>query len=222
MTYNIVSYLSKFNHAYFITTVFFTLSIIITSLEYLAIGKEFSEKGVFSWKILSTSESFQRNVLFKKLDFLFDYKAVIFLHLLKLLGVILFFISSNYIIKSVSITTVTLCLTIFSIRNIFGNDGADQMQFIISISLFFAFYCDNEFVYKISLWFIAIQSIISYVIAGIAKLSSKKWRTGKAVLQIMNTRTFGNQKIANVLSSAPNYINMILNWLIGVASRNGI
>jgi hypothetical protein len=101
-----------------------------------------------------------------------------------------------------------------SYRNIVGSDGSDQMNTIIYIPLLIAYFFDDPFTSKLCLIFIAAQSIISYVIAGVAKLISTKWRSGVAIPQIMNTRSYGHPGIAEYLFKSSQPFKYVLSWFV--------
>jgi hypothetical protein len=52
------------------------------------------------------------------------------------------------------------------------------------------------------------------VIAGVAKLFSKSWRSGIAVFQIMNTESFGSEGVAKVLLNASPVLKTALSWSV--------
>lgn len=188
------------------------VSIAISSLEYIVIRKNFKKEGIFSWHILSSRSFYQRKL--KRYNFLFEYNATMIIQTLKLSCCILLpFVKNHHII--ITLTTLLLISSlIFFYRNFLGNDGSDQMNHIIIVALLFAFLFNENISTNICLVFIAMQSIISYVIAGIAKIVSKKWRTGEAIVQIMNTRTYGHFKLSSLLNRLSKRTTFLLSWQI--------
>lgn len=149
-------------------------------------------------------------VPWKKLNFLFGYRAFIIMHALRIACVLLLpFIPDNFF-KILLLGALSISSLLFTFRSVVGLDGADQMNGIITITLFLVYAIDEEVIYKAGLIFIAAQSILSYLVAGIAKLRSVKWWNGQAVFEIMNTRTYGYRSVANKLSQAPRFVNIIL------------
>lgn len=213
--FNIHSFLHHHETAYTLVLYIFCVGIFISSLEYLAIHKEFKINGIFSWKIFSSRNEFLNSWLpWQKINFLFGYRAFIVMHALRIASVLLLpFIPDNFY-KILLLGFLAISSLLFSFRSIVGLDGADQMNLIITITLFIVYIIDVEVIYKAGLIFIAAQSILSYMVAGIAKLRSVKWRSGQAVFEIMNTRTYGFKSVANKLANAPRFVNIILCWLI--------
>lgn len=188
------------------------ISLAISSLEYIVVKENFKSGGIFSWEILSSRSFHQRRL--KRIDFLFGYNATIFFQYLKLFCCfILPFISNNIVIAFILFILLVTSI-IFFYRNVLGHDGSDQMNHIIIISLLFAFTLNEKYAINICIVFISVQSIISYVIAGTAKIISKKWRSGEAVIQIMNTKTYGHPKIAKLLNGLPQWMQLSFSWHI--------
>jgi hypothetical protein len=104
------------------------------------------------------------------------------------------------IIFLVSLLYIVVFAVLFQFRRAFGDDGSDQMSFIIiATMLLFLGPFTGDTTKEIGLYFIAIQSCISYATSGIAKLVSKTWRTGQAVYKILNTAAYGSQSISSYL-----------------------
>ncbi len=213
--FNIPVFLYHHQTVYTLVLYIFSIGALISSLEYLAIHKEFKIRGIFSWKIFSSRNEFLNSWLpWQKLNFLFGYRAFIIMHMLRIACVLVLpFIPDNFF-KILLLGILAISSLLFSFRSIVGLDGADQMNLIITVTLFIVYIIDDEIIYKAGLIFIASQSILSYMAAGIAKLRSAKWRSGQAVFEIMNTRTYGYQSVASKLSNAPRFANIILCWLI--------
>jgi hypothetical protein len=75
-------------------------------------------------------------------------------------------------------------------------------------------FADDQTMRDIGLGFVAAQSILSYVVAGIAKALSPSWRQGHALRAILNTRTYGHRGAARVLTNAPGWANVTLCWVV--------
>jgi hypothetical protein len=213
--FNIPAFLHHHQTVYTLVLCIFSAGALISSLEYLAIHKEFKINGIFSWKIFSSRNEFLNSwVPSQKLNFLFGHRAFITMHVLRIACVLVLpFIPDNFF-KILLLGILAISSLLFSFRSIVGLDGADQMNLIITVTLFIVYTINTEVIYKAGLIFIASQSILSYLAAGIAKLRSAKWRSGQAVFEIMNTRTYGYQSVANKLWHAPRFVNIILCWVV--------
>lgn len=90
-----------------------------------------------------------------------------------------------------------------SLRTPFGNDGADQMTILIFSALTLARFADTPEAGAISLWFLALQTCLSYFTAGVAKASSRVWRNGEAITGIFRTVVYGHSSIARTIGRHP-------------------
>ena len=180
------------------------IGLIVTTLEYLAALSLFGEDGILSWRIFVTHS---RPLRFQFLEnwrkAFFRPSIVAALSVLRLLSVLALLIphqSQGAYLIYLAIAFVTGCL--ISYRCMFGGDGSDQMHTIVLAGLIV--YCllgttqAGEW-QNIGIWFIALQSCLSYLSAGVSKLVSKKWRDGSAAFLIFNTCSYGTQGLANVL-----------------------
>jgi len=189
---------------------FFCIALFLTTVEYLAISRQFDDNGIYSWKMikLRTLPSVVKLVP----GFLFNKNGVLIILLLRLGCSVFLFIEPQSLLTVYLLAIVVSTSLLLTIRNPIGNDGSDQMSVIISISLFIAFLFHDPKISAISLYFIAAQSIVSYVIAGLAKMLSKKWRNGTAIFQIMNTETYGSERISLYLHRASPVIASVMAW----------
>lgn len=95
----------------------------------------------------------------------------------------------------------------------FGRDGADQMRKIVALSLACARMATSHEVRVLFLAFIAAQLTLSYVVAGIAKVSGSAWRTGVALERILACQHYGFRPAARLLTKSQ-WFGIIGCWLI--------
>ena len=85
-----------------------------------------------------------------------------------------------------------------------GLSGSAHMSLVISGGLAIAtLFAENRTIQTISLIFIAIQGILSYVVAGVAKVLGDSWRDGTAIEMIFSTRSWGDDRIIKVIQNYP-------------------
>jgi len=213
--YSLLKYFSQYENVYTVILYLFCTGLLISSFEYLYISKEFKPQGIFSWKIFSSRGNYQKSTgLLKKTNLIFGYSATVSLHAARIISLIMLLVITDHYVKTLLLAFLFLTTLLLSYRTLIGLDGADQMDSILCITLLIVFLADNSFIYKTGLVFIAAQSVLSYLVAGTAKLFSKKWRNGVAVFQIMNTKTYGFESIAKLLSTVPRFINLLFCWHI--------
>ncbi len=84
-------------------------------------------------------------------------------------------------------------------RTYYGLEGSDQMMNTVCISLSLGLLAQSERGLVLALYFIAAQSVLSYLVAGVSKLCGRLWRNGQAVRLIVNTRSFGHPYFSRFL-----------------------
>jgi hypothetical protein len=80
-------------------------------------------------------------------------------------------------------------LIYFNVSTGFGFEGADQMATIVLFALLVvSIFPSSERIIQV---FVTTQLIFAYSIAGIAKLLSRQWRSGEAIVMVLSTHSFG-------------------------------
>lgn len=205
-----------FQGAYFTTTLLACIGALISSAEYLAISREFRSDGVFSWSVFSSRpECVNHEAIFRSIGFVFGYRGFVTLHSVRIIScVVLPIVLGNDLVTIPLMLIVIASSLILSFRDLVGNDGSDQMSLVVFGGLSIVSLSHDPLIRSAGLVFIAVQSILSYVVAGVAKLLSPKWREGVALAQIMNTRTYGLETVAHGLARLPGAANKALCWTV--------
>jgi uncharacterized membrane protein (DUF485 family) len=81
----------------------------------------------------------------------------------------------------------------FSLLKQVGNDGADQMNNIVFISLLFGCLFSGTSIQPVVLFFICGQTLLSYFTAGVAKFISPVWMKTNAVGSILGSLSYGHR-----------------------------
>ncbi|MGG8496972.1 hypothetical protein ACQY1Q_11175 [Tenacibaculum sp. TC6] len=87
-------------------------------------------------------------------------------------------------------------------------DTSDRHIGMLNIGLVLAVFQND-----LGMIFIGVNTLILYFFTGYNKLLSFKWRTGKALREVMNTKNYGHEKIADFLESNKK-ISLIISWSI--------
>lgn len=196
------------------TKVLLCISVAVPAAEYLAVRAAFRPQGVLSGRIMSLSDNSFKLLPKQVIDFVFNYSTFLFINVVK----IVLCLALLVVPPTVSFYLL-LALTFLSLvslyRNSLGSDGSDQMNLVLCVALTILYSQPYDgTIAKISLIFIASQSLLSYIVAGVAKLISPVWRNGIAVKRIMNTRSYGNATIARFLNKENEVINLGLCWSV--------
>lgn len=166
--------------------------ILIDTIETFFNIKEFRNNGIFSWKWLRQYKGItqRRRVIRKFADLFFGFRVWFSLLTLRWLAAIsiLFFPNQGWI-SSVALLILFIfgCLANFR-RMPYRPLAPLRFTLIIIGALFLQSLVPTETVTKACLWFIALQSCLSYATAGFVKLFNKDWLDGTGVLKAVNSK----------------------------------
>lgn len=188
----------------------------LSSVEFLAIHREFRSDGIFAWRVMSSRPDVLRlRAVRLATDRLYSYVGSLLVCSLRGAAFLaLPFIWHNAQLRGVALGLALVTTVLLAFRNPFGGDGSDQMTCVAVVGLSVYAAADSQALADIGLGFVAAQSILSYVVSGVAKAVSPSWRGGHALRAIMNTRTYGHSRAATVLARAPGWANVALCWLV--------
>lgn len=199
-----------------INTLFWTEKIIIfalffQSIEFLLLKESYNNKGVWQWELIK-----KEYYIFPKfsqffLNFCLSYPNFLYLLILRIiicaLGIVF---PSVLVIYFLLLSQILICLRW---RGTF-NGGSDYMSLIIltALALFWTF-PSNETVQLLAIFYIAIQSLSSYFVAGVVKIKNVKWRTGKALKTFFNCTIFDDNNLTKLFKDN-NFLLFSASWSI--------
>ncbi|MBM4793762.1 hypothetical protein HXP44_17230 [Streptomyces sioyaensis] len=89
-------------------------------------------------------------------------------------------------------------------RHHYGSDGSDQLSFLVQLVATVARLGERQpRIVDACLWYVALQSTLSYAVSGWVKVTSPVWRSGAALPGIMRTETYGDEKVYRVIQRHP-------------------
>jgi hypothetical protein len=191
----------------------FCLGLVISSLEYLYTLTDYGEGGLFSWKVLKLTPKVQP-FYHSHLDLLLGKTGFGILIAIRLAASVALLIQPDTGATVVFLALIAASSLVVVFRNPVGNDGSDQMNSIICLTLLATFLFKGAGIGPLGLYFICFQVVISYETAGIAKLISPKWNRGMAIYEIMNTESYGSRTISRWLGNLPPGYTLVFNWNI--------
>jgi hypothetical protein len=175
---------------------------ILQSALVLLIGfRRFRSTGLFEWNGLQTERPHdERGALW--LRWVLAARAIC------ALGLIIPF--QNNLFYGAYALLILLTGFFLADRIRYGKDGSSQISVIIVAGLAFTFLIPTSSPFApVGLYFIAAQALLSYFAAGLSKISSPRWRDGSAFQTIMNTATYGNARVANIVNRLPRLGNVV-------------
>lgn len=191
---------------------FATVGATISTLEWLANRRELRDDGLFSWQVIESRPSLVGSLLGSLAGPLLTYPNVLILLVLRL-GALLVLLpaiaTGRFVVLVLGLVVATTLL--LNVRSPYGMDGSDQMATHVFGALFLGFVPGTSLALNAALWYIAIQSCLSYATAGLAKAFSAHWHRGDTVFAIFNTRTYGHPAVARFLHGRPT-LTKALSW----------
>jgi hypothetical protein len=196
------------------------IGVLIASLEYLFEPKHLRDEGLMSWSVGATRSGWLSDAPFGPLlDAVLRYPRVLGLISIRalLLAVLLCCPPSAlmypWVLGSLTIPVAAVaCLMM--VRNNFGQDGADNMATIVFVAFALACVAPTRLVRSACLWFVALQSCLSYATAGMAKASAAHWRDGVFLVKVMGTETYGHPATADFLIPRPKLTRWVARSMI--------
>lgn len=165
--------------------------VLIDSAEKLYSFREFRNHGLFSWHLLRSNQFFASRpaAIRRWLDRIFVFHNWIFLLLLRgLAGLWLLYMPQNQLITSGSLLIVFIVGSLMNFRHTpYGAETENRFALVLCGALVLRSIAPTELVTVICLWFIALQTCVSYVTAGITKWLNPDWRKGYGVLHVIGS-----------------------------------
>lgn len=88
-------------------------------------------------------------------------------------------------------------------RHFWGTDGSDQLSLLVNLSAAIGRLGGTERTKTAAEDFLALQVVLSYFIAGIAKAPGSSWTNGDALERIMATQSYGDKGFYDLLRKYP-------------------
>lgn len=166
---------------------------IVSTTEWLAIRKVFSNDALLTWNLMRLRPG--RFYQSKAAKVIFSYEVVTAVLLSRLAAAVaLVFLSSPIWVLAAAVVMFVSSVFVSSRANV-GGDGSDQMGVVITLGLSLmqvALLTSDTGVMLAAVLLLGGQGILAYLVSGVAKLISPTWRSGAAVVGVMNTRTYGH------------------------------
>lgn len=196
------------------------IGITISACEDLARIDVFMDDGVLSWEVMRVTQPAPRwMILRRSREWLFTANGFRLLLLAKA-GAAIGIVAVVVLAPDRTLILLGLCgivlgsLVLFRRRTTFGLDGSDDMMTVIFLASTVLFATPSHSVAQAAaVLYIAVQSLLSYAISGVAKLASPSWRRGEALAGVLTTAIYGNASIGAFLSGRRR-LGFVLCWAV--------
>lgn len=193
-----------------LTTYLTAINCFIQNIEYLSLKNIFNANGVYRINILEkqllTYPAFIRKIVL----LLCNNQSIYYL----LYARMIIILSMLFTLSPIPIFLLILTNLIFAIRfrGAF-NGGSDYMTMLTLMALFIATLVPTNLNYSFMLMYLAIQVILSYLLAGVAKIRDSDWRSGVAIANIINGPNYAPPKVIKKILNFK-LISLSLCWLV--------
>ena len=180
------------------------LTHLVSSLEYLVSEPDREPGGLNDWQVARDLYTTWPAPLRRALDVVSGRPATRAVHAARVAAAATLLaptprwarIGANALLTSTSLA--------LNPRNHYGTDGSDQVAFVVQATCTVARALeDRPRAVDACLWFVGMQSVLSYATSGWVKVASPTWRSGRALPGIMRTRSYGEQHAWQLLRTYP-------------------
>lgn len=155
------------------------VALVLSSIEHLRLSRATSFTGVWAWRIVRRDLEGLPGLFRTAGDRLLGRFGLRWLLYARLLVAGWLIVVPAPVPLAVGFLTTLLLAVRF--RGAF-NGGSDSMTLIVLGSAFVASLGEpDSTLMKIGLWYLGVQVVASYFIAGVAKIGHRSWRTGRAL-----------------------------------------
>jgi hypothetical protein len=184
-----------------------SFAVILQTIELFSIRKAFSEQGIWRWSILRNE--FPCPGLF---DLFLNDRSFLVVLTVRLLAALFLIVKAHWLFSFVlALTTLLIALRWLGTFN----GGSDYMTFLIlySVSIGRFFETDRR-ILKGALLYLAIQTCLSYFVAGIVKLKRADWRSGKTLRDFLISSNYQVPEFVKDLTSRSKYFLPLAAWIL--------
>jgi hypothetical protein len=162
-------------------------AVLLQSAEMLALQRSYAASGIFAWDTLRAEHDHSR-LLSWFYAAVFGARGFTTLTFLRLLsGVVLVLDGEGPTVLFVGLSS---WLTNVRWRGQF-NGGSDTLTSIVTLGLCVAQVAGGTHLVRASaVYYIAVQTLLSYFVAGVTKLKEPAWRDGRALTQFLKLRRY--------------------------------
>jgi pimeloyl-ACP methyl ester carboxylesterase len=167
---------------------------LTSSLEYLARGSDRDRGGLNNWDVMRHAYQDSRPWQVRVLDIVGDRRATSALHVARVAAAVTLLAPTSRKPRVVANSFLAASSALLYKRHLYGTDGTDQVSIVVQAATAVARAGERHpETVDACLWFIGLQSVLSYTAAGWAKIVSPTWRSGEALPGILRTQAYGDR-----------------------------
>lgn len=167
---------------------------LVSSLEYLARDRDRRKGGMNNWDVTGRTFRARAPRLAPVLDAIADRRVTAAVHVARALtAATLVSPFGGRRARLAADAALSASSAALYPRHHYGTDGSDQVAFLVQTMAAVARSAHRRpEVVDACLWYVALQSALSYGVSGWVKLAGPSWRGGQALPGVMRTLTYGD------------------------------
>lgn len=177
---------------------------LFASLEYLTRRRDRQRGGANNWAVNRRTFHEHAPRLTRALDLAANDRVATALHVSRAVAAAALWLPLGRRQRVAANAVLTGSQAALHAQHLYGSDGADQVSFLVQALTTAARAGQRRpAVVDACLWFVALQSVLSYTVSGWAKLPSETWRSGRALPGITRTLTYGDPQVWQLMRRYP-------------------
>jgi hypothetical protein len=184
------------------------LAVALQTLELLKVRRVLADDGVWRWDILQREHAELPGPLAWLFARILPYRELIALLWLRVLLSVLLALGHGWAALLLFVSQLAICVRF---RGTF-NGGSDYMTMVVLSALTIAgLFPRSPTLVRACLGYVCAQLVLSYVIAGVAKLRQGAWWNGSLLKTLVATSRYGTP---SWLAKAVGRVAPLLSWLV--------
>jgi pimeloyl-ACP methyl ester carboxylesterase len=164
---------------------------LVSSLEHLTNRRHIRPGGLNHWALAREAYAGRSRPLRKALDLLAHERATTALHAGRIAAGAALTLPGNGRWRGAANLFLGLSNAALHPVHRYGTDGSDQAAGLVQTATGLARVSRSPQVQDALLWYVSLQSALSYLVSGWIKLLGADWRDGSALGGVLRTRTYG-------------------------------
>jgi len=208
----------SFQVALQLTIALLSVATLVRALEDWLTRAEYGTGGVMSAEVTALQRAWGRSLLSRLLFHITSSHKLLNLCMLMRIALPISLLLALSLRQSSGLTVGLLAANLlfavfFLLRCGYGADGADQMLIVVNCGALLAT-SSNIIVHRTGVWFITLQLILSFFVAGLAKLFGREWRSGVAMAGILTTARYSSSPWLGAMLVRRPVISQALCWAV--------
>jgi hypothetical protein len=179
-----------------------SIGVIVLGMEDIRTARDFRTPGLMSWEISRLGTPWaNRGRVGAGLDAFLRFERFRTLMVVRVAAAVVVAVGAAAgVLIPAAILVVVCCLLALSLRSPYGLDGGHQMYVVVFAALFLgSLETADTSVATVAAVFIGSQALLAYLVSGVAKAASERWRSGDAMQGVMATTIYGHARLHALL-----------------------